>query len=94
MPYVLIQHKVRDLTNLQTVFTEDSERRRRGGCVGAQMFGVRGRPDEYVVLLEWDDAEKAQRFAESYELREAVEWAGDVTPPRAVVIEELLSLDA
>ena len=94
MPYVLIKHKVRDYANLEAVFKADTERRRMGGSEGARVFRVTGEPSEYVVLIEWDDVERAQKFAASYELREATEWAGDAEAPRAIVMEEILVTDA
>jgi hypothetical protein len=94
MPYVLIKHKVRDYRTLEAVFMEDEERRRMAGSRGARMFKIDEEPGEYVALIEWGDVEGARKFAASYELREAVEWAGDLHPLEAVVIEEVLATDA
>ncbi|HLA82106.1 MAG TPA: antibiotic biosynthesis monooxygenase [Thermoleophilia bacterium] len=94
MPYVLIKHKVRDYRTLEAVFMEDEERRRMAGSRSARMFKIDEEPGEYVALIEWDDVEAARKFAASYELREAVEWAGDLHPLEAVVIEEVLATDA
>lgn len=94
MPYVLIKHNVRDYRNLEAVFLADEERRRTAGSRGARMFRTDDDPTEYVALIEWDDVEKARRFVASYELREAVQWAGDLHPLEAVVLEEVLATDA
>jgi heme-degrading monooxygenase HmoA len=94
MPYVLLKHKVRDYADLKAVFVADTERRKLGGSKGGRMFQSVGDATEYFVLLEWDDVERAQKFAASYELREAVEWAGDAEPPQVVVMEEILATDA
>jgi heme-degrading monooxygenase HmoA len=90
MPYVLIQHNVAKYANFEPVFKDDEERRRRSGSKGARLFRNVADPNHLFALFEWDTVENAKKFAESYELREAVEWAGDSTPPRATVIDEAL----
>lgn len=94
MPYVLIQHQVRDYSTLEAVFRDDGERRRRSGSKGGKLFRNTDDPGNLVALFEWDDVERARVFANSYELREAVQWAGDATPPRATVLEDILEVDA
>ncbi|MFH0915136.1 MAG: hypothetical protein V1912_01645 [bacterium] len=94
MPYVLIQHNVKNYSNFETVFKDDEKRRLRSGSKSGRVFRNLSDPGNIFALFEWDDAEKAQKFANSYELREAVEWAGDSTPPRVTVIEEILQTDA
>jgi hypothetical protein len=92
MPYVLIQHQIKDYSVFEAVFVGDAERRRRGGSKGGKLFRNRDDPGNLVGLFEWDDVEKARAFAESYELREAVQWAGDATPPRATVPEDVFEV--
>jgi len=94
MPYILIKHTVRDYETLEGVFKADAERRRLGGSKGARIFKTDGEAPEYFVLFDWDDAERARTFADSYELREATEWAGDAAPTKAVIMEEILTTDA
>jgi heme-degrading monooxygenase HmoA len=94
MPYILIKHTVRNYEALEGVFRADAERRRLDGSKGARIFKTDGEAPDYFVLFEWDDAERARTFASSYELREATEWAGDATPPEAVIMEEILTSDA
>jgi len=94
MPYILIKHNVRDYATLEAVFKSDAERRRLGGSKGARVFKTHGDAPEYFILFEWDDADRAHTFADSYELREAMEWAGDSDSPEALVMEEILTTDA
>lgn len=92
MPYVLIQHQIKDYSVFEAVFLGDAERRRRGVSKGGKLFRNSDDPGNLVALFEWDDVEKARALAESYELREAVQWAGDATPPRATVLEDVLEV--
>jgi len=93
MPYVLIQHEVGKYEAFEPVFMDDESRRRRGGSQKGRLFRSVLEPGKLVALFEWDTIENARRFAESYELREAVEWAGS-TPAKALVLEEILETDA
>jgi heme-degrading monooxygenase HmoA len=93
MPYVLIQHEVRKYEVFEPVFKDDEARRRRMGSKGGRLYRNVAEPRNLVAVFEWDTTENARRFADSYELKEAVEWAGS-TPSRAVVLEEILETEA
>jgi len=94
MPYVLIQHNVAKYAAFEPVFRDDEERRRRNGSKGGRLFQNIADPNHLFALFEWDTVEDAKKFAESYELREAVEWASDSNPPRVTVVEEIITTDA
>ncbi len=94
MAYVLIQHSVAKYERFEVVFKDDEARRRRLGSRGGRLFRSIDDPNSIFALFEWDTAENARRFAESYELREAVEWATDSTPPRVKVLEEFMETEA
>jgi heme-degrading monooxygenase HmoA len=89
MPYVLIQHNVASYQAFEPVFDADETRRRRSGSQGGRLFRNPADPNNLFALFEWDTLESARRFADSYELREAVEWASDPTPPRVTILEEV-----
>ncbi len=93
MPYVLIQHEVGKYEVFEPVFRDDESRRRRNGSKRGRLFRNVSDPRNLVALFEWDTVENARRFADSYELKEAVEWAGS-TPARAIVLEEVFESDA
>ena len=93
MPYVLIQHEVGKYEAFEPVFMDDELRRRRNGSKGGKLFRNVSEPGKLVAMFEWDTVENARRFAHSYELKEAVEWAGS-TPATAIVLEEILETDA
>ena len=94
MAYVLIQHNVAKYGVFEPIFKDDEERRRRGGSKSARLFRNIDNPNNLFALFEWDTVENARKFADSYELREAREWATDVSPPKAIVIEEILASEA
>jgi heme-degrading monooxygenase HmoA len=93
MPYVLIQHQVEKYEAFEPVFNDDQLRRQRSGSKKGRLFRNVSDPKSLVALFEWDNLENARKFADSYELKEAVEWAGS-TPSQAFVLEEILETDA
>lgn len=93
MPYVLIQHEVTKYEVFEAVYKDDQEFRRRSGSKKGKLFRDLADPNSLVVILEFDSADEANKFANSYELKEAVEWAGSA-PARAIVLEEILDTDA
>jgi heme-degrading monooxygenase HmoA len=94
MPHVLIQHQVARYEVFEQVFQDDEARRQRSGSKGGRLFRNVDDPNNIIVLFEWDTVDRAKAFANSYELREAVEWATDATPPRVMVLEEILRTSA
>lgn len=94
MPYVLIHHKVKNVDQLKEVFQADSARRRATGSKGARLFRDPADTTLLVALLEFEDVERAQRFADSTELRELIGWAGDRSDVKPAVIDEFISMDA
>jgi heme-degrading monooxygenase HmoA len=89
MCHVLTNHTITDFDRFKTIWDDDSDRRRLAGSMGARLFRVADKPNEIVALYEWDDVEKAKKWAASYQLREAVEWAGVIGGPKMLVIEEI-----
>ena len=77
------------LRKVQAGFDDDSQRRRRLGSNGWRLLRSIDNPQEYVALFQWDDVEKARGFATSFELQEAVEWAGVVGSATVTVLEEV-----
>jgi hypothetical protein len=85
VPYVLIQH---------TVVEDDGKRRKMNGSKGGRLFRSVTEPAEFVALFEWADNEGALKFIASYEMHEAVEWAGVKGEAKIMVLEEVEQVDA
>ena len=94
MCHVLTNHTITDFDRFKNIWDDDTERRRLAGSIGARLFRVPDDPKEIVALYEWDDVDKARKWAASYQLREAAEWAGVVGGLRVLVIEEIESATA
>jgi heme-degrading monooxygenase HmoA len=95
MAYVLIEHLVGDYETFKQVYLDDAERRLRGGSKGGKVFRVADDPNDIIIVLEWDSAERAHEFAKSLELDQAMEWStSNVATPRVIVLEDAMDSEA
>ncbi len=89
MPAMLIRHKVADESAWQPVFVENRIARRANGCGQERVFRNADDPRELVILLEWDDLERARLYADSDDLRLALMGSGMVGLPDIWFLEEV-----
>jgi hypothetical protein len=81
VPLLLLRQTVADYAAWKLAFDEHGITRRANGSRGGRIFRGAGDPHEVLVLLEWDDIERARLFADSDDLREAMERAGVAGQP-------------
>ncbi len=89
MPALLIRHTVTDYAAWEPVFHEQDTTRHAHGCRGARPFRNASNPNELLILLDWDDLERAHLFAQSDDLREAMTRAGVADEPDLWFLEEI-----
>ena len=89
MPYVLGRPKVEDYAKFKRIFDEYWATRRSNGCKGERLFRNADDPNDLVILLEWDDLEKARQFFQSQGLRERMQAAGVVGRPDVRFLNEV-----
>jgi heme-degrading monooxygenase HmoA len=88
MPALLIRHKVTDFETWKPVFDELDATRRAHGCQGGWLFRNDDDPSETLVLLAWDDLDRARLFAQSDDLRDAMNRGGVADEPDFWFLEE------
>ena len=71
MPSLLIRHHVADYDAWKAVFNEQELTRRANGAHGGKLFHSSGDPNEILLLLEWDDLDRARLFVDADDRREA-----------------------
>lgn len=89
MPYLLIRHKVQDYARWKPVYDQHGTTRKARGGQDAQLFRNANDPNELVILLKWDDLEKARQFVQSEDLRQAMQRAGVADQPDVYFLEEI-----
>jgi heme-degrading monooxygenase HmoA len=95
MAYVLIEHLVGDYETFKQVYLDDEARRKRCGSKGGKVFRVSEDPNDIIIVLEWDSAERAHDWAKSLELDQAMQWStSNVATPRVTVLEGAMDSEA
>lgn len=89
MPALLIRHHVADYPTWKAVFDDLDLTRQANGSQGGRLFQDAADPNEVLVLLEWDDLERARLFADSDDLREAMARAGVTDGPDIWFLEDV-----
>lgn len=89
MPCVLVRHHVSDFDRWKGVFDDHGMARRANGSRGGRIFRRADDPSELVILMEWDDLERARLFLDSDDLRVAMTLAGVTDRPDVWFLEDV-----
>ncbi len=89
MPSILFRLNVEDYARWKPVFDEHSATRKDMGSKGGQLFRDAGDPNQVVVLMEWDNLERARQFTQSDVLREAMQRSGVSGQPDVYFLDEV-----
>lgn len=81
MVYMLAQHKVENFSNWKEVFDSVADLRETNGEKSAQIFHDANDPNSLTLLFEWDNLDNARQYAQSPELKAAMQKAGVTGPP-------------
>lgn len=87
--YLVVTHKVRDYGEWKKEFDDSEELRREYGLKGGWLFCNIDQRSEITVMLEMEDEDRARDFAQSQELKDAMQRAGVEDEPRFYFIEKL-----
>ena len=87
MPYVLVQHEVKDFSAWRDVFDSVNDLRAQQGEKSAQVFTNADNPNMITTIFEWDTFENAERyFFNTPELKSAMQEAGVLGPPTITML--------
>jgi heme-degrading monooxygenase HmoA len=89
MPSLLILNHVADYATWRSVFADLEMVRRANGSQGGQILRVSADPHAVLVLLEWDDLERARLFVDSDDLQEAIQRAGVTEEPKFWFLDDI-----
>ncbi len=88
MAALIVRHKVQDYLTWRKVFDGSTLTRTHFGSTGQQVFCSPTDPNEITVLTEWKDISHAQAYAQSSELKEAMQNAGVISQPDVMFLDE------
>ena len=86
---MLVQHKVKDFDEWKKVFDSVSDLRTSNGEQFYVIYSDESDPNNITAMFKWDSIEKAQKYAQSSELKEAMENAGVAGPPSISFLNEV-----
>lgn len=94
MVYVLVRFTVEDVEKWKSVFSEAATLRKNYGSRGVRAFNQMDKPNEIVIIGEYEDVERARQLFQSLEFRDATKRAGVQGPPEVTILNEVIQLPA
>ena len=87
MVYLNVRHTVADYEKWRPIFDADASRRAAAGATGvAQIYRDMDAPNVVTLILEWDTAENANKFAHDPALGAVMQQAGVIGLPAVVAV--------
>ena len=86
MTHMLIRHKVTDFAKWKPVYDAHLTARKEAGLNEQSLLRSIDNPNEVVLLFEAKDLKRARAFAESSNLREAMQKAGVIDKPEILFL--------
>jgi len=88
MPSMLVQHHVKDYQAWKKVYDSVAGFRHSSGELTDQIYHDASDSNKLTLLFKWDSLANAQKFAQSAELKAAMERAGVDAPPVISFLKE------
>lgn len=86
---MLVQHKVKDFAAWKKVYDSVADLRASNGELSDQIYRDASDPNKLTLIFEWDSLANAQKYANSPELKAAMERAGVEGPPNIYFLNEV-----
>jgi hypothetical protein len=87
MVYLNVRHTVADYSKWRPLYDDDGARRIAAGATGvAQVYRDMDDPNTITLILEWDTAENANKFAHDPALGAVMQKAGVIGVPAVVAV--------
>ena len=85
---MLIQHKVKDFKEWKKVYDSAFDLRKSNGELSDAIYHDASDPNSLTLMFKWESLEKAQKYAQSPELKAAMQNAGVEGPPKVFFLNE------
>ena len=89
MASMLVQHKVKDFAEWKNVYDSVADLRASNGELSDQIYRDASDPNNLTVIFKWNSLANAQKYANSPELKAAMEKAGVEGPPDIHFLNEV-----
>lgn len=88
MAIMLVQHQVQDFAEWKKVFDSVADLRARNGELSAEVYRSESDPNNITAIFKWDSLANAHKYAQSPELKAAMEKAGVEGKPSITFLNE------
>ena len=89
MASMLVQHQVKDFTEWKRVYDSVADLRSSNGELSDRIYRDATDPNKLTIIFKWDSLANAQKYAQSPELKAAMEKAGVEGPPNVSFLNEI-----
>ncbi|OGO65260.1 MAG: hypothetical protein A2Z45_02770 [Chloroflexi bacterium RBG_19FT_COMBO_55_16] len=89
MASMLVQHKVKDFAEWKKVYDSVADLRASNGELSDKLYRDANDPNRLTLIFKWDSLANAQKYANSPELKAAMEKAGVEGPPSIYFLNEV-----
>ena len=89
MASMLVQHQVKDFTEWKRAYDTLSDLRSSNGELSDRIYRDASDPNKLTLVFKWDSLENARKYAQSPELKAAMENAGVEGPPNISFLNEI-----
>jgi hypothetical protein len=89
MASMFVRHHVKDFATWKPSFDEHETERKRYGLTGHSLHHQTGDPNDITIAFRATDVKRAKEFAQSEDLRSAMQRAGVEGPPEVWFLEDL-----
>jgi quinol monooxygenase YgiN len=88
MATMLVQHQVSDFAKWKAVYDSVFDLRKSNGELADDIYRDADNPNNITLVFKWDSLERAKKYAQSPELKEAMQKAGVTGPPNIFFLNE------
>ena len=89
MATLVVRHKVEDFAKWKSVYDDVQVMARNSGVKHARVLRSADNPNEVIVVEEFDEMGKARQFAQSEDLKQAMQRAGVSDQPDFYFVDEV-----
>ena len=89
MASMLVQHKVKDFAEWKNMYDSVADLRAANGELSDKIYRDASDPNKLTLIFKWDSLSNAQKYANSPELKAAMEKAGVEGPPNINFLNEV-----
>ena len=89
MASMLVQHSVKNFAVWKKMYDSVADLRASSGELSDQIYRDASDPNKLTAIFKWDSLANAQKYAQSPELKAAMEKAGVDGPPNVSFLNEV-----